>query len=55
VIPDEGNSMVSRLTIAAKLVIYKHKNRVKGRLAEGYLNLMIKLIKVNEAVVITKV
>ena len=55
VIPEEGNSIVSRLTIAAKLVIYKHKNRVRGRLAAGYLNLMIKLIKVNAAVEIKKV
>jgi hypothetical protein len=47
--------MVSKLIIEAILVIYTDKNKVKGRLAAEYLNLIIKLIKVSEAEVMSKV
>jgi len=41
--------------MAAQLVSYSAKKRVKGKLAAGYLNLIIKLMKVKAAEEIRKV
>jgi hypothetical protein len=47
--------MVRRLIIVAQLVSSTAKNKVRGMLVEGYLNLTIKLRKVKEAAEARKV